>query len=199
MFRTLKQKIRYWVGAIALSLMAVGVAYALTQPPTFSPRNFISQQVGYYRINVNFNNVDGIPCVYVSLKCTVKVGALPYNGYVIRATQQIITNFNSSVSDTLSLGLTSTSANELVAAQSVHTGAGNQSTLTVASAGSGVQLTGNNATQTGANGGFDLYVQLVAGSTPTATAGQAIIILEYIAPNDGGCTDVPQGSTAGAC
>ena len=199
MFRTLKQKFRYWAGAIAASLLVCGVAYALTKPPTFAPRNTISQQVAYFRINANFNNIDGQPCVYVSLKCTVKIGALPYNAYVIRATQQIITNFNSSVSDTLSIGLTSTSANELVAAQSVHTGAGNQATLTVVSSGSGVQLTGNNAVQTGADGGFDIWVQLIAGATPTATAGQAIVILEYISPNDGSCTDVPMGATAGAC
>lgn len=199
MYRTLKQKLRYWAGAIAASLLIGGVAYALTNPPTFGPRNFASQQVGYFRINANFNNVNGLPCVYVSLKCTVKVGALPYNAYIIRATQQIVTNFNSSSTDTLSLGLTSTSANELVAAQTVHTGAGNQSTLTVASAGSGVQVTGNSATQTGTDGGFDLYVQLVAGATPTATAGQAIVILEYIAPNDGSCTDVAMGATAAAC
>ena len=199
MYRTLKQKLCYWAGVIAASLLIGGVAYALTNPPTFAPRNMQTQQVAYYRINANFNNINGLPCVYVSKICTVKVGALPYNAYVIRATQQIITNFNSSSSDTLSVGITAASANELVAAESVHTGAGNQSTLTVASAGSGVQVTGNGATQTGNDGGFDLYVQLVAGATPTATAGQAIIILEYISPNDGSCVDVPMGATSGAC
>jgi hypothetical protein len=184
-------------GTIA-GLAFIGVAFGLTNPPTFAPRNFQSQQVGYFRINATYNAMNGYPCVLASGSCVVKVGALPYNAYVIRATQQIITNFNSQTTDTLALGISATSANELVAAQTVHSGAGNQSSLTVASAGSGVQVTGNNATQTGADGGFDLYVKYAqTGTAPTA--GQAIIILEYIAPNDGTCIDVPMGATFGAC
>jgi hypothetical protein len=195
MIKHLFRKLSAAVTALAVTGVA---ALALTSPPTFAPRNFQNQQVAYFRINVNFNSINGQPCVLVSNKCTIKVGALPYNAYVIRATQQIITNFNSGTTDTVALGISSASANELVAAQSVHTGAGNQSTLTVASAGSGVQVTGNSASQTGTDGGFDLYV-LYAQTGSAPTAGQAIIILEYIPANDGTCAEVAMGATAGAC
>lgn len=194
--------LRNLIGAAGFALATLAVshlsAFALTSPPTYGPRNFQTQQVGYFRINVQFNQINGIPCVLVSNACTIKVGALPYNAYVIRATQQIITNFNSGSTDTVAIGISSTSANELVAAQSVHSGAGNQSSLTVASGGSGIQVTGNGATPTGTDGGFDLYVKYAQTST-APTAGQAIIILEYIAPNDGTCVDPALGSTATAC
>jgi hypothetical protein len=189
------RKILFGLGGLIAS---VAVAYGLAVPVVFGPRQVYTPQVAYFRINATFNSINGQPCVLVSGACAVKIGALPYNSYVIRATQQIITNYNSGTTDTLSLGTTSAGANELVAAQSVHTGAGNQSSLTVASSGSGIQVTGNGVTPTGANGGFDLWVKYAqTGAAPTA--GQAIIILEYIAPNDGTCTDVALGATAGAC
>ena len=184
-------------------------AFALTSPPTFAPRNFQTQQVGYLRINVFVSSsqgltMNGLPCVLVSNACTVKVGALPYNAYVIRATQQIITNFNSgSGTDNLSIGTTSANGNELVAAQSVHSGAGNQSSLSLQTTGSGIQVTGNGTAQTGTDGGFDVYVKFANTSGSAPTAGQAIIILEFIAPNDGTCTDPGLGVTptgaAAAC
>lgn len=192
------RKYLYGLSALLTGLLLVGAAVALTNPPTFGPRMPTNQTVSFYRISVSFNSINGQPCVLVSNSCTVKVGALPYNAYVIRATQQIITNFNSQTTDTIALGVSSANANELVAAQSVHTGAGNQSSLTVASAGSGIQVTGNGVAQTGTDGGVDLYVKYAqTGTAPTA--GQAIIILEFIPPNDGICSDVPIGSTAPAC
>jgi hypothetical protein len=35
------------------------------------------------------------------------------------------------------------------------------------------------------------------GAAPSA--GQAVIVLEYFAPNDGTCAPVPIGATAAAC
>lgn len=190
-------------------------AFALTNPPTFAPRQFQTQQTHYIRIEAQANgggsfSANGISCAAAATgggNCTVKVGALPYNAFILRAYQQVTVAFNSTTTDTLSLGVSAANANELVAAQSVHTAA-NMAALTVVvtSAGLGNNgsqaspgITGWNATQTGANGGFDLYVKWVYTTTTAATTGQAIIVLEYIAPNDGTCTQVPMGTTAGAC
>jgi len=190
---------KFWTALGTLGLL-VTAALALTNPPTFAPRQFPSQQTHYVRIDVKYNAINGIPCVLGGTSphtCTVKIGALPYNAYVVRVDQQIITNFNSGSADTIALGV-STLGTELVAQQSVHTGAGNRTALTVASSGSGIQYTGNGTTQNGADGGFDLYVQLQStGAVPTA--GQAILILEYFAPNDGDCVAVPMGATGTAC
>lgn len=185
-------------GLMLGTLGAVAPTYALVVPGQFAPRLFPWQMVHYMRIDVKFNAMNGIPCVLVSNACTIKVGALPYNSMLLRASQQIVTSFNSGTTDTLAIGITSTSANELVAAQSVHGAAGNPSSLTIVSGNGGVSVLGNSTTQTGADGGFDIYVKYAqTGAAPTA--GQAILVLEYIAPNDGDCTTVPMGATAGAC
>lgn len=205
--------LRNTLGAAGLALATLACAhlsaFALTSPPTQAPRNMQTQQVAYYRINVFVSStqgltINGLPCVLVSNACAVKVGALPYNAYVIRGDQQIITNFNSaSGTDNLSIGTTSANHNELVAAESVHSGAGNRASLTIASSGSGIQVTGNGTAQSGTDGGFDLYVGFANSSGAAPTAGQAIIILEYISPNDGTCVDPGMGVTptgaAAAC
>src|SRR5260370_37191237 len=54
-------------------------ALALVVPQNFAPRQFPTQQVHYARFSVNFNS-----CVYVSLTCSVKIGAIPYNSYILR-------------------------------------------------------------------------------------------------------------------
>jgi hypothetical protein len=123
--------------------------------------------------------------------------ALPHNAFVVRGTQQIITAFNSGTTDTVSVGVTATNANELVAAQSVH-GAAGVSALTLAATGAGTQAAGNGVTQTGSSGGFDIWVKHAqTGTAPSA--GQVVIVLEYFAPNDGDCGPVPNGTTAPAC
>jgi hypothetical protein len=178
-----------------LALFATsGVALALTIPPSFNPRMFPSQQTHYLRFTINFNS-----CVLASGSCTVKVGAVPYNAWILRAYQQIATSFNSLSTDTISIGVTSTSGNELVAAQSVHGAAGGATALTVVSTAAGTVVTGAGATSTATNGsGFDIWVKYTqTGTAPTA--GAASYIMEYAAPNDGACSAVPNGSTAIAC
>ena len=186
------RKIIYAFTLAALAAFATAT-HALTAPPTFPPRYFQTQQTHYVRFTVNFNS-----CVPVAGACSFKIGALPYNAFVVRGYQQIIANFNSGTTDTVSLGVTAGNANELVAAQSVHTGAGAVTPLTLAATGSGTQATGAGATQTGTNGGFDIWVRYAqTGSAPTT--GQAVIVLEYFAPNDGACGPVPNGTIAAAC
>jgi len=176
--------------AASLCLTLATAAFALTVPQQFSPRMFQTQQTHYLRFTVNFNS-----CVLVSNTCSVKVGALPYNSWLISASQQIITSFNSASTDTIALATASGGA-QLVAAQSVHGAAGDATALTVVHP--GIASTGNGATQTGANGGFDVWVTYAqTGTAPTA--GQAVYLIQYAAPNDGSCTAVPMGATAGAC
>lgn len=63
---------------------------------------------------------------------------------------------------------------------------------------SGLSATGGGDTPTGTNGGFDVYSQYVS-TGGLSTAGLAVWVLEWIAPNDGACSAVALGSTATAC
>lgn len=191
MLRSIWSHARFVIAASIF--IGVTAALALTIPPTFTPRQFPSQQTHYLRFTVNWNS-----CVLSSGSCTFKVGAVPYNSFVIRGYQQIVTNFNSGTTDTLAVGVTSTSANELVTAQSVHTGSGGATALTIVSTNAGTVATGDGATATGNDGGFDIWVKYAqTGAAPTA--GQAILVLEYFAPNDGTCVGVPIGGSGVAC
>jgi hypothetical protein len=185
--------VRAIVTGLALFVTS-GVALALTTPPSFSPRMFPSQQTHYLRFTINYNS-----CVLASGSCTVKVGAVPYNAWILRAYQQIVTSFNSLSTDTIAIGVTSANGNELVAAQSVHGAAGGATTLTVISTAAGTVVTGDGATSTSTSAsGFDIWVKYAqTGTAPTA--GTASYIMEYAAPNDGACSAVPIGSTAVAC
>lgn len=177
--------------ALSACLFVAG-AYALIVPQAFPARQFPTQQVHYLRFVVNFND-----CTLVSNTCSVRRGAVPYNAYILRANQQIITSFNSATTDTMALA-TTTGGAQLVAAQSVHGAAGGGTALTVVAANIGTTATGNGAAQTGALGGFDIWSNYAqTGAAPTA--GQSVYVIEYIAPNDGSCVYVPQGATSPAC
>src|ERR1700677_248946 len=177
-------------GLIGIVTLA-SVAYALTIPATFPPRQFNTQQTHYIRFLVQFNS-----CVLAGGSCSYKVGALPYNAFVIRAYQQITTSFNSGTTDTLALGTSSGGVN-LVAAQSVHGAAGGATTLTIVSANAGITGAGDGPTPSGADGGFDVYVPYAqTGAVPPA--GQAVIIVEYFGANDGNCITPPLGSLPSA-
>lgn len=177
--------------ALSLALFTTGV-YALIVPQAFPARQFPTQQVHYLRFTVNFND-----CVLVSNTCSVRRGAVPYNSYILRANQQIVTSFNSGTTDTMALA-TTTGGAQLVSAQSVHGAAGGGTALTVVAANIGTTAVGNGAAQTGALGGFDIWSNYAqTGAAPSA--GQAVYVIEYIAPNDGACAPVAQGATATAC
>lgn len=196
LFSRLSQRVRDCLvaGIVGLgigSFLVGPAALALVVPPQFSPRQFPSQQVHYLRFTVDFND-----CVLVAGTCSVKRGSVPYNSYIIRASQQVTTAFNSGTTDTLAIGTASGGA-QLVAAQSVHAGTAGLP-LTVVAANLGIAATGNGIAQTGSNGGFDIWSTYAqTGAAPTA--GTAVIIIEYIAPNDGACVYVPLTATSAAC
>lgn len=169
---------------------ALAPAFALTVPPTFSPRYFPSQQKHYLRTTITFNQ-----CAFVSLVASCKVGALPYNAFVTNIWTQVTTAFNAGTSDTVTIG-TSSGGAQLMAGVAVST-TGNAVAQTVATP--GIAATGNGITATGADGGFDVWVtQTVVGALPTT--GQLTLVIEYFANNDGTCTPaVPLGGSAPAC
>jgi hypothetical protein len=188
----LKMGGRYVASASLAVIMLASAAMALIVPQAFPPRQFATQQVHYTRFVVNFND-----CVLVANTCSVRRGALPYNAFLLRAWQQIITSFNSATTDTLALA-TTTGGGQIVAAQSVHGASGGATALTVLAANVGIAATGNGIAQTGAEGGFDIWaVYAQTGAAPTA--GQAVLALEWLAPNDGQCAYVALGATAPAC
>lgn len=193
------------VPAVAVFSVATLIgAYALTNPATIAPRDFNTQQTGYLRIHIKASGsgitANGNSCVVAltgGANCNVKVGALPANAFLVRLTEQIVTNFNATTTDTIGLGTNSSGVN-ILAAASVHTGAGAISNPSFASGGSGTLLT-TGVAQTGLNGGFDVYALYTYTTTNVATAGEVVYILEYFAPNDGDCVPTPMGTTPTAC
>jgi hypothetical protein len=172
---------------------ALTPALALTFPPSFAPRQFPEQMVHYLRITIAPN-----ACVPATLTCSVKVGAVPYNAFLVGGHFQVYTmaTGNGVTAFTASLGTSSGSAN-IVSAQAILT-AGNAGSLTLVTTGAGSSVTGNGLAQTGANGGFDIWLTLTA-TTGYPTAGLAMMSLEYLAPNDTNCAPVPLGTTAPGC
>lgn len=179
---------------ILLSVAAISAvaAIAVAQTRQFAPRQFNTQQTHYLRFDVSWNS-----CTLVANTCSVKVGAVPYNAWILRAYQQIQTSFNSATTDTVGIG-TSSGGVDLVAAQSVHGAAGGATELTIVAANAGTVKTGAGLAQTGANGGFDIYATFAqTGAAPSA--GRASYVIEFAGPNDGSCVAVPMGATAAAC
>lgn len=202
----LKNLGRAGVAAMFALLVTSMAVFALTVPPTYSPRQFQTQQTAYLRFVVQATgtgvSVNGVSCAAAVTgggNCSVKIGALPYNAFVVRAFQQVTTAFNSTTTDTLGIGTATGTGNQnIVAAQTVHAGTAGLA-LTVVAANLGIAATGNGIAQTGANGGFDLYATFVYTGANIATAGTAVVVIEYFSPNDGLCIDVPQGATGVAC
>jgi hypothetical protein len=178
------------VGLAVAAVLMGPAAMALVFPGQYAPRFFPTQQTSYERhlINITSTNFTADTaqntCIFVSLTCSVRIGALPYNAYVVRAYQQVVTACGAGTTCTLALG-TSSAAVNLVAAQTINATSGSTA-LTVVAANAGIAATGNNIASTGANGGFDLYVTITySGTAPTG--GAVVIVVEYFNPNDGGC------------
>lgn len=194
-----------------LALSVIGIdAFALSVPATFAPRDFNTQQIGYFRVHVlatgNGIVANGQRCIVPvasASNCSVKVGAIPAEAFLLRQTQQIITNFDAATTDTIGFG-TTTAGTEIKAAATVHTGAGAISSPGFVANSSGILLsttvtTGAGKAQTGTNGGYDLYVNYAYTGATVATVGELVWILEYAAPNDGDCIATPMGSLPAAC
>jgi hypothetical protein len=186
--------------ALGIGSLVVGPAFAttLTITPTqsISPRVSLDPQIHYVRFTYNFNQ-----CALraADTACSMRVTNLPYNAFVVAISSQIITTFNPTTSATIALGTSGQSTN-LLAATNVFTGASTAAAYVTNAAGAGELVTGAGATATGLNGGFDIYATYTVGAAGSqGTQGQIIIIIQYIAPNDGSCISVPLGATASAC
>jgi hypothetical protein len=197
MFRKLT---RHLAGGLATGLFVLGLAALVAMPVLVAPAQaqrspaatmFSDQQTTYMRATVNFNS-----CVYVSLVCSVKIGSVPYNSFIVRGYEQTITTWNAGTSASIGIGTVVPGVN-LVASQAVTT-AGNASALTIAAGGLGITVTGNGIAQSGVLGGFDIWATItIVGALPTA--GSTVLILEWIQANAGACTVVPSGATAPGC
>jgi hypothetical protein len=189
-----------WVatGLALAGLLFWGIpSFALTTPPTQSPRQFSTQQTHYLRFSVQATPgfINGYPCVIVSNFCTIKIAALPYNSIVVRILTNIGVAFNSGTNDQISIGTTATSASnvQLLALVAV-TSTANLTVQSVAAA--STAALGQGTVQSGTDGGFDVYVTYKQQGT-APTTGQATFIMEFIAPNDGFCEPVPMGVQPG--
>jgi len=188
-----------------LGLLAItGLAYAQRTP---SPRVFPSQQVHYERHIITITgtgfSVDqgqlGQACAFVAATCSVKFAAVPYNAFIVRGNWFQNVACNAVTTCTMSIGTASGGA-QLVSALDIKTVTAGAPALTIVTAGQGSQVTGNGIAQTGANGGFDLWVS-VSSTGGLPSAGSIVFTLEYLGPNDGNCVAVPigGGTTSPAC
>jgi hypothetical protein len=195
-FRNLVAAAGLALSILSVASLSVPVAFAQPVPQGqrgFVPRYFQTQQLHYTRFTVNFNS-----CTPPG-NCSVRVGTVPYNAYLLRVTYQGTVAFNSTT-NSIQLGRTSGAADIMAAVAGFQaTINSTQGTIVAANAGVGFGSgVGNTAVQTGLNGGFDVFATMsFTGTAPTA--GQAVFVLEWAAPNDGLCAPVPLGATAGAC
>jgi hypothetical protein len=192
----------FLVGLGIGSFLIGPAALALVFPGQFAPRQFPTQQTHYMRhvitITATQFTVDtNIPCVFAASTCSVRIGAFPYNAFVLRGNWFQGAVCNAATTCTMSLG-TASAATTLVNAQDIKTVATGAPALTLVAAGAGAQLTGNGIAQTGADGGFDLFVTITfTGAAPST--GTIVFDLEYLGV-DGGCvTNVALGATALTC
>jgi hypothetical protein len=217
--------IRKLAAGVAFLGIVTAVGVAVAQQPQFGTRNpaprfFPTQQVHYLRFTVNFNDCGlvAVPGPGTTSTCSVKRGAVPYNAWIARIQQQIITNFNAGTTDDVAIGTLTgvcpTQANNggitggvcgattglIMQNTTVHSGAGGATAATVNAISAGTNATGAGDASTGANGGFDIWTQYDTGGT-APTAGQVVYVIEYIAPNDGSCVQPALGSvpTPNAC
>lgn len=186
--------------AMALASLLVGPVLAttltITKQNTQPPRVLPEQTTHYIRFSFKFSDC---PLRAADTACSIRVGSVPYNAFLTTIHKQIITTFNPTTSATIALGTTG-QGTDLMAAFNVFTGQATTAVTDTGFAAAGEAVTGNGATSTGAAGGFDVFATYTVGAAGSqGTQGQVIIIMEYIAPNDGNCFPVPAGGTAVAC
>jgi hypothetical protein len=186
--------------ALGIGAIIAGPVFATTQtitPLTIkNPRVLQEQATHYIRFTVNYNQC---PLRTADTACSFRVAALPYNAFLVAISKQIITTFNPTTSATIALGTTG-QGTDIMAAFNVFTGQATTAVYDTGFAAAGEAVTGNGATPTGTNGAFDVYATYTVGAAGSqGTQGQVIFIIQYIAPNDGGCSAVAAGATATAC
>jgi hypothetical protein len=194
-----------FVAGLGIGSLVIGpAALALVFPGQFGPRQFPTQQTHYERhvINITSTSFQGDlaqnTCVFAAGTCSIRVGALPYNAFVVRAYTQTFTACNAATTCTLAVGTTSGGGQLVTGASNSIIAVTGAVANTVVAANAGIVATGGGAAQTGLDGGFDLWLTVTfTGAAPTT--GTVIFVLEYFSNNDGGCIYVPMTATAGAC
>ena len=108
-----------------------------------------------------------------ALQSGVRIGRIPLRAFISKISWHKVAAFNSTTSDTMSLG-TSAAGVDILAATTVHdTGFVNHT----AAAGLGLAVTATDDT--------DIFAKLIPGTAGTATTGDATITIEFIADHDG--------------
>ena len=97
------------LAAFLLSVFAVTTAFALVQDQTriFPQRQLTEQAVNYYRMTINFNDPN--------IGLGQQFGALPANAYIYAIDAYVTVAFTAGSTNTITLGTTKASANEIVA------------------------------------------------------------------------------------
>lgn len=170
--------------AVAMLNFAMGPAYALYNDQTrkYLPRDVRGQIVQYYRFTLNWNDPN--------ISTGQVFGALTCNAYILNIDADVTTAFNAGTNNFVTIGVTSSSANEIVAGgtsagTNIVGGSTGMNHLTSA-AGLGVIVTGNTSDQIN-NGPVPCYVPLYAKyaqSGTAATAGSVTVVITYIPNND---------------
>lgn len=186
--------------SLALASLLAGPVLAtvqtITPQNTRPPRVLPEQSTHYVRYLFKFSDCQ---LRAADTACSIRIGSLPYNAFLVAISKQIITTFNPTTSATVALGTTA-QGTDLMAAFNVFTAQATTAVYDTGFAAAGEAVTGNGAAQTGSAGGFDVWATYTVGAAGSqGTQGQLVLIIQYIAPNDGNCFPVPIGSTAVAC
>lgn len=108
-----------------------------------------------------------------ALQNGIRIGRIPLRSFITKVGWNKVTAFNSTTSDTMSLGTTAAGV-DILAATTVHdTGFVNHT----AAAGLGLAVT--------ATDDVDVYAKLIPGAASTATTGDATVVIEFVADHDG--------------
>lgn len=145
-----------------------------TIPPSFPPRSSNDQQVNFIRALVNFSD---------NANPAIQMGCIPLNSFISQVLVEIITTFNATTSNPLTVGTSYTNANELVSSTDAPSSVAG---VVSVARGLGTSLTqtttppiNNVAT---AEGGIGIFVKY-APTGGAATQGQARIMLAFVPPN----------------
>lgn len=161
------------VAALALASAFATPSLAITNPPSFAPRQFTTQQLHFFRKTFNYNDAN--------IGSGVQFGSIPVNSYIDAVQCQITTAFNAGTTNTVQVGVTQTGG-ELLSTTTVTAGFYNGTAADMGLVETGA-ASGNVNGITTALGGVSLWVRYAQTGT-AATAGSATCIVKYIPPMD---------------
>jgi len=177
MVMTNKTKYAVCVGTLAFAVAliaafsispAVGAGLgllALVVPPAVAARNSGEQQLHFFRVRMQFNNLS-------ALTAGVKIGRLPARAFIAGVSIHTVTSFNAGTTATIALGTTQGGVDILAATDIKTVGASN---VAVPFAGSGLAVTGA--------GEVDIWAKF-AQTGGAATTGDSTIVITFIPDND---------------